>query len=195
MWTRRSLLALLLLAGEAATTAAAAGVDSVDEENVPPPAHARGWKSDANAFAFSFFGTALPIAAGAYVGSREGESDLAPVLLPVAAGYVLGPSLGHVYAGNSRRALAGIGFRFATIGAVWIASESDKNDTEEGIATTATITVLAGMLGTISVLADIIDASKSAHRYNAAHGLTRLRLTPAPIGHAMAPGLRADLAF
>jgi hypothetical protein len=70
---------------------------------------ARVPKSPGAAFVLSFISTAGPMAAGAGVGSAAG----AGVFL---AGVVVGPSVGHFYAGRVGRGLATAGVRAAGVG-------------------------------------------------------------------------------
>jgi hypothetical protein len=153
-----------------------------------------GFKSDGSALFYSFFGTGLPMGAAAYVGSRDGEVDLAPVVVPIGAGYLFGPSLGHFYAGRSRRALIGIGIRGAALG-VFCVGVQRQVDSDSEAPGANTLMVLSFLAGTSSMIADIVEAPKSARIHNREMGLGAPRLTPAPIGAAMAPGFRADWTF
>ena len=150
-----------------------------------------GWKNENTAFAYSFFGTGLPIAAGAYISGREGEADAAAVLFPIGAGFVFGPSLGHFYAGRSKRALVGIGIRSASVAAIWAGLEIHANSGSEAPGV-ATIGVLGGIAGISSMLADVFEASKSARIHN--RELGKLYLSPSLIA-GTTPGIRVDAVF
>src|SRR4051812_27483874 len=71
-----------------------------------------GSKSASGAVLFSLLGTAVPITAGSIVASSNeiNLDDGFPSSL-VIGGFVLGPSVGHFYAGKRGRALVGIGLR------------------------------------------------------------------------------------
>ena len=50
-------------------------------------------------------------------------------------------------------------------------------------------------VGLMSAVVDLFDAPRSARLHNEELGQGNLRWTPAAIGVARAPGLRADLTF
>ena len=179
-WSRVSLVLSL--------AALALGAPASRAEERPP-----GWKNENTAFAYSLFGTGLPIAAGAYVNGREGEADAAAVLFPIGAGYVFGPSLGHIYARKSKRALVGIGVRSASVAALWAGLEIHANSGSEAPGV-ASIGMLGAIVGVSWMIADILEAPKSAREHNREHGLGGLRLSPSLIA-GTAPGILVDAVF
>lgn len=152
-------LALSLLS---ISPAAAQGAD-----DTPAPADGAAWgglfdvqseqtpslKSPTKAFWWSFLGTAIPSAAGAAVPG-----------IALAGGVLLGPSLGHFYAGRPGRALAGIGTRLAIgAGIVLLAApylEDSHNHDNEGWAVVAFSLLGADMVW------DICRAPHSARVHN-----------------------------
>ena len=65
------------------------------------------WKSPRTAFSLSLVSTAIPVVLGAATIAQE---DVISAGL-IYGGLLVGPSVGHWYAGRSRRALVGIGLR------------------------------------------------------------------------------------
>ncbi|HYR53042.1 MAG TPA: hypothetical protein VET83_10575 [Candidatus Dormibacteraeota bacterium] len=150
-----------------------------------------GSRSASKAFLFSFLGTAVPIGVGSAIAS-SGEinlDDAGPTSL-VLGGFVVGPSLGHFYAGKSGRALAGIGIRTAAIlgMAVSVGESWDHQSTGADVLGGVSLGV-----GCASVIFDIATAGNSAKKHNRLAGGNRICLAPALIGSA--PGLRLDLGL
>ena len=160
---------------------------------IPVTPGTSGTKSGNTAFGYSLLGTGLPCVASAILLSNDNVRT-GPGLLPTAAGYLAGPSLGHFYAGRPKRAWLGIGIRSASALAfgVGLAIEGEKNYD----APTANVLMIAGFwVGLTSAVYDVFDAPKSARLHNEELMQGRLRVTPAAIGVARAPGLRADVTF
>ncbi|HKQ19665.1 MAG TPA: hypothetical protein VJW75_07965 [Candidatus Eisenbacteria bacterium] len=143
------------------------------------------------AFGYSLLGTALPCVASAVLLSNDNVRT-GPGLLPTAAGYLAGPSLGHFYAGRPKRAWLGIGVRSASALAfgIGLAIEEEKGND----APSANLLMVGGFcVGLTSAVFDVFDAPRSARLHNEELGEGHIRLTPATV--ARAPGLRADLTF
>ena len=110
-------------------------------------------KSPETARILSLLGTAAPIALGLAIG----ESRMVTL---VVGGLFLGPALGYVYAGETRRGVVGAGIRLAVLGvgaagAVVICSTGDCNTTSDGGAFGAAITFLAAGVVVTTVLASV----------------------------------------
>jgi len=150
-----------------------------------------GSRSASRAFLVSFLGTAAPIGVGyAMASSNEISLDDAGPASLVLGGFVLGPSLGHFYAGKPGRALAGIGIRVASLLGMAVAVGESWDQESKGAD------VLAGVslgVGAGSAIFDIVTAGKSAQRHNRTAGGTRICLAPALVGSA--PGLRLVLGL
>lgn len=142
-----------------------------------------GIKSGTTAFFWSFLGTAVPAVAGAYDVYRAGSSDSIVPGIALVGGLVIGPSLGHFYAGCPGRALVGLGIRTlagAGIAAAALEHAGESTDYQlEGLFTAGVV------LGGASLAWDILSAPHSAHVHNdkARKGRLAVRITP-PIGGA-----------
>jgi len=93
------------------------------------PLKAQGYyepKSEDAAAALSFFGTAVPVGAGIWLGS-ELENTGGLTLGLVTGGLMIGPSLGYFYADLYKRGLIGIGIRTFIIGGTLVAEEIREN--------------------------------------------------------------------
>ena len=147
-------------------------------------------KSGSTAFVLSFLGTAVPVVMGV-AGSSATSDDAASGLLVLSA-YMVGPSLGHFYAGRPGRAFLGIGVRTLALvgaGAAVATSWDNPNSGSDALA------IASLLVGGGSAIVDIAGASGSARAHNEKMRKDRLSLTPALIGPTRAPGLRADWSF
>jgi len=107
----------------------------------------------------SALGTLVPMAAGFVVGAADPEgSTLRADLLD--AGLLAGPSLGHFYAREPKRALFGVGVRAAGFAVFFMADNLASGTGEAAIGTLGFGVVVA------SVLHDIVSAKKSAREHN-----------------------------
>src|SRR5712671_3817194 len=136
-----------------------------------------GTKYGPTAFGYSFLGTA--------------HSSDAAVGLPILAGFWLGPSAGHFYAGRPKRALIGIGIRAAALAGMLIGTES--NHTSD--FNVNTLAVVGFLVGVGSMAADICEAPHSVRIHNEELLRGHAALTPTVVGEARAPGLRVDCTF
>jgi hypothetical protein len=152
-----------------------------------------GEKSGSTAFMLSMFGTAVPIAAG-LIGSSSNSrtSDDGPWGLMVVGGYLVGPSLGHMYAGRGGHAAAGIGIRTLALVGVGVAVGTSWDNPNTG---SDALAVASLVLGGGAALLDIGGASGSARSYNEKLQKSRLSIAPAAVGRTHAPGLEAHVSF
>lgn len=157
MFSRRRMIAgfvapLALLAAVPCLLNAQAGPPSLSGADLP------GAKSGTTAFAWSFLGTALPIGAALAMSSDDLDDQVVAGFTMVGA-LVLGPSLGHFYAGRSGRALTGIGLRTLALAAVTAGVAATwSNESDAGSAAGYAGLVLGGAV----VLWDIVRAPHSA---------------------------------
>lgn len=131
------------------------------------------YKSPSIAFLLSAGSTMIPI----LIGMNKIEPDLELV----AAGSLLGPSIGNFYAGDTRRGINGILFRgggllMTTMGFIMYfddanATEVDDDEWEYGNDGEALIYGGLAIIG-ISAVWDIVMAPISAREYNKKHGLS-----------------------
>jgi hypothetical protein len=143
---------LALLAAVPCLLNAQAGPPTVSGADLP------GAKSGTTAFAWSFFGTALPIGAALAMSSDDVDDQVVAGFTMIGA-LVLGPSLGHFYAGRSGRALTGIGLRtLALAGLTAGAAATWNGDSDAGSAAAYAGVALGGAV----VLWDIVRAPHSA---------------------------------
>jgi hypothetical protein len=158
------------------------------EERMP------GTKSGTTALLWSFLGTAAPAAAClpfVWAPNKGGLGDAAAVGL--AGALLVGPSLGHFYAGRPGRAFAGVGLRTLAGAAVAVglaAGISEGGSTEGSNALAAVGAVVGGAV----VVWDIVSAPKSAKLHNQElreGSAVNVGLLSGPHGL----GLRASLSF
>jgi hypothetical protein len=143
-----------------------------------------GLKSGRTAFWWSFLGTTVPALVG--IG--------APVMLVPAV--LVGPSLGHFYAGRSGTAWAGMGIRTlaGVVVLVGAALGSDENSSDHSTSSNTLIAVGA-ILGSASVVWDIARAPHSAHVHNDEIRRKHATVGIAPSFGAAGPGLCAEIRF
>lgn len=157
------------------------------EEPIP------GIKSGKSAFWWSFLGTGLPTAVGAFDVYRANSSDSVVPGILLVGGLLIGPSLGHFYAGRPGRAWRGIGFRaLAGTGVAIAIAETLGESTETHLE------VLGGVclaLGGVVIAWDIVRAPHSAHVHNDEVREARTSLGVAPSIGSAGLGLRADVSW
>jgi hypothetical protein len=115
-------------------------------------------KSPARAIGHSLSGTVLPLAAGIGMSEKHGGAGATLAL----TGFLVGPSLGHFYAGQTRRAFTGIAIRSASL-AGFVAGLALSVD---GDGTYAALGTVSLVVGASSMVVDIVNAGSSASRYN-----------------------------
>lgn len=141
------------------------------------PANAQGQEgvvSERAATWASVLGTLLPVAAGVVVGANNADGftlsgDAATI---IDAGVLVGPSLGHFYAREPKRALLGIGVRGAALGIHSLGASAEDNTLSDGVGT------LGLALFVTSALIDIAAARKSARRHNERVSTQGAQFTP-----------------
>ena len=104
----------LFLSGPAAaqgTDGLPARGDTTVVSSISPQVRIPGLKSPTTAFLWSFLGTAVPAAVGAWDVYRAESSDSWIPGIMLVGGLAIGPSLGHFYADRPGRAWVGIGIR------------------------------------------------------------------------------------
>lgn len=186
-----ALVLLFALAIAAPNASAFAGGDS--SVTLASPAPSPQEKSGRTAFLCSFLTTAVLGGAALIVkestGDQDHSSDIGTTTTLGIAAYLAGPSIGHFYAGEARRAWIGVGVRGLVglgfgVALVTLVDEGDEND-----QSALSIAMLAAGAGAIVV--DIVTAPRSAHIHN--EKSRRMSIGPASVGGA--PGIRVDLGF
>jgi hypothetical protein len=153
-----------------------------------------GGKSPGTALALSLMSTVVPIGAGIALMATESPAGLIPFL----GGILVGPSIGHFYAGNTGRGLATAGLRTVslvggTLAAYAICPYDGCSDSDVQAATWVLIATAGLTLG--SSVVDIATAPDAARRYNERQQAARLRVTPVFLAGGSAPGLAVNYRF
>jgi hypothetical protein len=163
-------------------------VSSGSEEEATPEI-----KSGKTALLWSLLGTGVPAAVGAFDVYRANSSDSVVPGILLVGGLLIGPSLGHFYAGRPGRAWKGIGIRaVAGLGLTVAVAETLGESTEQHLE------VLGGVcavLGGVVIAWDIVAAPHSAHFHNDEVRRARTNIGIAPSVGAAGLGLRADASF
>lgn len=151
-----------------------------------------GMKSPGTATVFSLTGTVVPI--GVAVAGADQDGGAAGWLM--LGGLLAGPSLGYLYAGDTKGALTGFGLRTAvlgaTIGAVaGICSSGCGFWGETNGATDAAVVVaLVGFATTLGLgIRDIIRADDRVKARNAAIARTAVSFGVSYVPEVQAPGV------
>ena len=133
-------------------------------------------KSAGAALAWSIGGTALPIAVGAVVlGSSPAENAASPGAVLLIVGGVLGPSLGHFYAGRPLRGAATATLRIVFVA---VALHAGPGQGSEGVPSATEAFFL--LAGAASAIVDVVTAPRSARSYNERWGLSLVPVRLAP---------------
>lgn len=138
-------------------------------------------KSPGAAVTLAIAGTALPFVAFA----AAGNGDDGALVLAGLGGLIIGPSLGHFYAGDTRTGLVQAGVRAGSMGlmlagAIVLLDECGfEGDPECNETPGAMMIIGGGVLVVGSAIYSIIDAPLAAHRHNQRGA--RLSLMPAPV--------------
>jgi hypothetical protein len=132
-------------------------------------------KSPVVAFMFSLAGSVVPLAL------IRDNSDSGPGLALLSV--LLGPALGHLYAGEPGRAFAGVGVRagIALLTALTARGASGGCFESDDICFPATLVVGAIAEG-VAMVVDIVTAPHSASLYNARAKRVGVYLSPLPAG-------------
>jgi hypothetical protein len=147
-------------------------------------------KRERTALAWSLGGTVIPVVAGQYLWTRRGDPGFAALSV---AGVLIGPSLGHLYAGRFGRGAATVGLRVA-LGAGMVAAGICWDEcTHAQNQTLAAGAIFFGTLTAVSVVYDIVTAPASARRWNARRAA--LSMGPARVGGRSALGAWVTVRF
>ncbi len=157
-------------------------------------------KSEDAAAALSFFGTALPVASGIWLGSKDYVSDRVAFSL-IAGGLLIGPSFGYCYAGLYKRALLGVGVRTFIIGGTLLAEElreqKKKNCSWEGcgIEGPSTIVLIGSGVFLVATLADLMYVTEAVKKRNRALQESGWMLMPKYFAKHETAGLELQFRF
>jgi hypothetical protein len=192
---RTALLTLVLLS---ARTIEAADADSVIQERP---------KSPGTAAAYSAIGTLAPVTIGSALLMVSQSGDINEYLgwtsgIIVGTGVLLGPGIGHLYAGNPSQFAIGTGVRIigATLVAVCLMNTAwnwyGSGDSVYGsVGASMAGLCIGGTLLLYSMVYDITTADNSAHNYNARHNGTSLSVFPTWFPDNGAAGIRLIASF
>ncbi len=183
-------LAVGLILGAVAPPAAA-------QEGLAQPDLGFKPKSGTTATAISFIGTVVPWALLLSL-SDEGTRDhsLTWVLYLSLAAIPVGPSLGHFYAGSTKRAWGGIGLRAVSMAAFTLGvgmAFDEEHDANYPLTLGLIIGGATVLIG--STVADIVDAHKSASRHNLRGRGLSVTVAPVLSPKTKAVGLQANISF
>jgi hypothetical protein len=131
-------------------------------------------KSPGTAFMLSFAATAIPFAIAAKTGDG-GASAGGLVLFSM----IVGPSIGHFYAGQSGRAFAGIGVRVGILALTAGAAAQSGGCNGDFICIPPAV-IIGGLAEGVAMIADIVTAPHSANLTNEKRVMAYL--TPLPAG-------------
>jgi hypothetical protein len=178
-----------------ATAQVPGGESDADAE----PAVAVKQRSEGKALRLSLFSTVAPIATGVILiaaGSSSSSALQATGGIMMLAGGLLGPSVGHFYAANAGQAMLGIGMRSLAFGVGTVAAYAIILSDDGTGFILAYVAFIGGAAVTVAwAIYDIVDAPKSAERYNEKSRSARIRLTPIYFAAESAPGIAVQLEF
>lgn len=174
---------LVVAAVLAAPLAAAAQPGLTDPVAPPPPVDESGDKSPGLALGLSLLGTTAGYAT--LFAAADSESD--GLWLLGFGGIVVGPSLGHFYAGELGRGVNHSLVRVGAAGVIFAGAlvtfadcwGGDEEDSCSGAG--PAIMVGGAVLGIGSSLYSIVDSPAAARRHNEARRKHRLVVAPAPV--------------
>ena len=174
--------------------------DSVQESfgtydfTVPAQETQPAFKSPQTALWMSMLGTVVPLAMTIPTVFREssGPDDGQMEALLFLGGLVVGPSLGHFYAGRPGRAFSGMGLRIVGLGGLAGAFAMSWDSDSSGAEPLALISL--GLMATTLVW-DIAAAPKSARIHNDKIKKAQLSVGMVPVDGKPALGLRTQLTF
>ena len=152
-------------------------------------------KSPEKAAGLSLLGTLVPVGAGLAImsaGDTENGGGAAGLgATCVLGGVLVGPGLGHSYAGNGDRLLVGLGLRALGLAGATTAVALSWDNPDSGAAA---LGFGAGMLlVVVSAIYDIATADDAAVNYNKRHGLSGLSVSPTYFANQKACGLSFTL--
>jgi hypothetical protein len=188
----------LLVIASALTFLLNSNVARADSTSVATP------KSRSTALSRSLLWTLVPAAiGGAFVlhGSYGNQNDKTEALAGFAigsAGIVLGPGVGHAYAGRTGRFWGGVAIRGAAVAltaAISFSASENSLSMSDGIAQSSMALAVGGSVCLMSTIYDIATIGDSVNDYNKEHDFRTLTLKPAYIAAYEAPGLVLILTF
>jgi len=150
-------------------------------------------KSPNKATSLSLIGTTIPAVLGISLIGTEGGDQAGAVLFLFGATF--GPSLGHSYAGNGKRAATGIMIRMGCWFAAFGVAGAAADDGWDGLEVAAGAFLAATGLVTVSGIWDIASAGGSAREYNRKHGLGNLSVAPTFDVSKKQAGVRLSMQF
>jgi hypothetical protein len=148
-------------------------------------------KSPGTATALSLFGTMTPLFVSKAL-SDSGDPNTATSLL-VLGGLLMGPGIGHMYAGNEKRFWGGFGLRLAGLAGMTLSFAASWNNPDSDGAAVGFLAGSVVYLG--STIHDIATADNSVRDYNKKYGLTGVSIAPTYFASQNAPGLQLAISF
>ena len=155
-------------------------------------------KSTATAIKYSAYGTVIPIVVGGTLVLAASEDDIAMYVIGfniLGLGAVVGPGLGHAYAGRWGHFVLGSLVR--TVGGIFIASGIIElvGVYEEGESSGAPALILGGAIYLWSAIHDFKTLDRSVERYNQKHTSTTISIGPTYYVSHNAPGIAVRVNF
>jgi hypothetical protein len=148
-------------------------------------------KSKSKALTYSLVGTLAPIAISIPL-LRNGD---AAGLFLGSFGLLIGPGMGHLYAGNPNRFLSGMFIRGAVgITAIYSMSQIDILD-DTGNSGPVMFFLLGSSALLASIIHDIGSTGKSVEQYNQQHGFAHIKIQPYYWANHQAMGLSFGIRF
>jgi hypothetical protein len=192
-----------LVTGVLAATLAQALVDSAEvasENHTASAEKAHSPKSPSKALSLSLVSTGVPliIGLGLAVADAPAPADTYSAIL-ILGGVVVGPSVGHFYAGNTGHGVLTIGLRSVglaggTLGLyLWAIAEVENVESVGALGIIIFVPSAALMLG--SAVYDIATASGAARKYNEKKRLSRFSIGPTYIAAESTPGIAVKYRF
>ncbi len=147
-----------------------------------------GEVSEAGAFALALGGTGLSLGSLMMAARTDAGDEGGALAIAGTVGLIVAPSLGHFYAGETRRGLLHTGVRLAALGGTLAGVVVTLNDCgfegEDDCSSTGPVIIGVSMAtGLVSAIYSIADAPRAARRHN--ERAARWRFVPGPI---MTPG-------
>lgn len=178
----------------------AAGLARADDENlvygpVPEGVPEQDLKSPGMATGLSVGGFLFPVVmmVAMSAGSSGGSGDSPMAALVMVTGSILGPGLGHAYAGNKGQFWKGAGLRTLGYGGFLAAvAASWDNSDSSGVGGLA---VVSSVLYLASSIYDMATADNSAKKYNERLEASRVSVLPTWAPEDDAVGVRVALGF
>ena len=165
--------------------------------------HTHEPKSTTTAVKYSTYGTAIPTVVGgalvvAALSGDDSDDNLAAFVIGIhigSLGAVVGPGLGHAYAGHWGH--FALGSLIRTVGAIFIASGSIElaGVYGEGESSGAPALILGGAIYFWSAIHDFRTLDRSVEWYNQRHTGTTISISPIYYASKNAPGIVVCASF